>query len=75
MFSWIIRMPHDRWNMRRENGPCSRVTWLWYSSIGLIFAAAEFIVLRVGTEHGAEQNARACPSGESSSWEFQDLIP
>ena len=36
MFFWIIRMPHDRWNMRSENGPCSRVTWLWYSSIGLI---------------------------------------
>src|ERR1019366_10091678 len=36
MFFWIIRMPHDRWNMRSENGPCSRVTWLWYNSIGLI---------------------------------------
>ena len=28
IFFWIIRMPHERWNMRRENGPCSRVTWL-----------------------------------------------
>ena len=36
MFFWIIRMPHERWNMRSENGPCSRVTWLWYNSIGLI---------------------------------------
>ena len=36
IFRWIIRMPHERWNMRSENGPCSRVTWLWYSSIGLI---------------------------------------
>ena len=36
MFSWIIRMPQERWNMRSENGPCSRVTWLWYSSIGLM---------------------------------------
>ena len=36
MFCWIIRMPQERWNMRRENGPCSRVTWLWYSSIGLM---------------------------------------
>ena len=31
-----MRMPHERWNMRSENGPCSRVTWLWYSSIGLM---------------------------------------
>jgi len=27
---------HERWNMRREKGPCTRVTWLWYSSMGLI---------------------------------------
>ena len=40
IFCWILRIPHDRWNMRRENGPCSRVTWLWYSSIGLIFRLA-----------------------------------
>ena len=36
MLCWMKMMPHDRWNMRSENGPCSRVTWLWYSSIGLI---------------------------------------
>ena len=36
MFCWMNMMPHERWNMRSENGPCSRVTWLWYSSIGLI---------------------------------------
>ena len=29
MFSWIIMMPQERWNMRSENAPCSRVTWLW----------------------------------------------
>src|SRR3954471_302325 len=29
-------MPHERWCIRSENGPCARVTWLWYSSIGLI---------------------------------------
>src|SRR3954464_8128583 len=29
-------MPHERWCMRSENGPCARVTWLWYSSIGLM---------------------------------------
>jgi len=28
IFSWIIMMPQDRWNMRRENTPCSRITWL-----------------------------------------------
>ena len=28
MFAWIIVMPHERWNMRSENGPCTRVTWL-----------------------------------------------
>jgi len=36
MFAWIIMMPHERWNIRNENAPCARVTWLWYSSIGLI---------------------------------------
>ena len=28
MFCWIIIMPHERWNMRSEKLPCSRVTWL-----------------------------------------------
>ena len=28
MFSWIIMMPQERWNMRSENEPCARVTWL-----------------------------------------------
>ena len=36
MFAWISISPHERWNIRSENGPCTRVTWLWYSSIGLI---------------------------------------
>jgi hypothetical protein len=36
MFCWMSMMPHERWNIRSENGPCSRVTWLWYSSIGLM---------------------------------------
>ena len=26
--------PQERWNRRSENGPCTRVTWLWYNSIG-----------------------------------------
>jgi hypothetical protein len=36
MFAWIIMMPHERWNIRSENGPWARVTWLWWSSIGLM---------------------------------------
>ena len=28
MFAWIIMMPQERWNIRRENAPCARVTWL-----------------------------------------------
>ncbi len=36
MFAWISIRPQERWNIRSENGPCARVTWLWYSSIGLI---------------------------------------
>jgi hypothetical protein len=36
MFFWIIMMPHERWNIRSEKAPCARVTWLGYSSIGLI---------------------------------------
>ena len=36
MFCWRNIRLHVRWNMRSENGPCSRVTWLWYSSTGLI---------------------------------------
>jgi hypothetical protein len=26
MFYRINMIPHERWNMRSENGPCSRVT-------------------------------------------------
>ena len=29
MFFWIIISPQERWNMRSEKLPCSRVTWLW----------------------------------------------
>ena len=29
IFSWIIMMPQERWNMRSEKLPCARVTWLW----------------------------------------------
>ena len=36
MFAWISIRPQLRWNIRSENGPCIRVTWLWYSSIGFI---------------------------------------
>ena len=36
MLAWISMMPQLRWNIRSENGPCVRVTWLWYSSIGFI---------------------------------------
>src|SRR5262245_29740913 len=36
MFRWMNISPQLRWNMRSENGPCSRVTWLWYSSAGLL---------------------------------------
>jgi hypothetical protein len=36
MFSWIIMIPQERWNIRSENAPCARVTWLWYSSMGLM---------------------------------------
>src|SRR3972149_6592408 len=36
MFSRRNIRLHVRWNIRSENGPCSRVTWLWYSSTGLI---------------------------------------
>jgi hypothetical protein len=28
MFSWINMMVQDRWNIRKENALCSRVTWL-----------------------------------------------
>ena len=28
MFAWMSMSPHERWNMRREKGPCDRVTWL-----------------------------------------------
>jgi hypothetical protein len=35
-FAWISISPHERWNIRSEKPPCTRVTWLWYSSIGLI---------------------------------------
>ena len=31
-----MTIPQDRWNIRSEKAPCARVTWLWYSSIGLM---------------------------------------
>ena len=27
--AWISISPHERWNMRSEKAPCTRVTWLW----------------------------------------------
>src|SRR5262245_19523856 len=36
MFSRRNIRLHVRWNIRSEKGPCSRVTWLWYSSAGLM---------------------------------------
>ena len=64
MFSWIIMMPQERWNMRRENAPCARVTWLWYSSMGLMDAAAELVVLGVGAEDGGKAG-----HGRASLWD------
>jgi hypothetical protein len=29
MFAWISIRPQERWNIRSENGPCTRETWLW----------------------------------------------
>ncbi len=29
MLAWIIIRPQLRWNIRSENAPCVRVTWLW----------------------------------------------
>ncbi len=26
---WIMVMPQERWNMRKEKLPWARVTWLW----------------------------------------------
>lgn len=32
--TWISISPQERWNIRKENGPWTRVTWLCHSSIG-----------------------------------------
>ena len=36
MLAWMSMIPQLRWNIRSENAPCVRVTWLWYNSIGFI---------------------------------------
>ena len=28
ILAWISISPQERWNMRSEKGPCTRVTWL-----------------------------------------------
>ena len=29
MLAWMSISPQERWNMRSEKGPCTRVTWFW----------------------------------------------
>ena len=43
--------------MRSEKGPCSRVTWLWYSSMGLIRRLPNSSSCAYGPKTEAEQNA------------------
>ena len=49
--------PQERWNSRSENGPCTRVTWLWYNSIGFLQPAAIFVVLGIRSKDAAQQDA------------------
>ena len=58
MLAWMSMMPQLRWNIRSENGPCVRVTWLWYSSIGFITPAAVLVVLGVGAEDAGQEDLR-----------------
>ena len=74
MFSWIIMMPQERWNMRSENGPCARVTWLWYSSIGLMDAAAELVVLGIGPEDRGEEDSGVNALGMSCLCHDSDFL-
>ena len=48
--------PQERWNRRSENGPCTRVTWLWYNSIGFLQPAAILIVLGIRSEDARQQD-------------------
>ena len=59
MLAWMSIRPQERWNIRSENGPCTRVTWLWYSSIGLMRPAAVLVVLGIGSEDARQQHPRA----------------
>ena len=59
MLCWIMRMPHERWNMRSENGSLLARHLVVVQLHGVDGAAAELVVLRVGTENRAEQNAGA----------------
>ena len=36
MLAWMSISPQLRWNIRMENAPCMRVTWLCQSSMGLM---------------------------------------
>src|SRR5450759_3524440 len=57
MLRCISISPQARWNMRSEKGPCARVTWLWYSSAGLIARAGPLLAAHVPSILGADADA------------------
>ena len=63
MFFWIIRIPHERWNMRRENGTLLARHLVVVQLHRVNLPAAEFIVLGVGAKDGTEQNTSASAFG------------
>ena len=63
MFCWIIMMPQERWNIRSEKGPCARVTWLWYSSIGLMARLPYSSSWAYGPKTEAEENTGSTALG------------
>ena len=60
MFSWIIMMPHERWNIRNEKASLGARHLVMVKLHRVDAAAAELIILRVRSENGGQKNAGTC---------------
>ncbi len=66
IFSWIIMMPQERWNMRSEKAALRARHLVVIELHRIDGAAAEFVVLRVRPKDGGQQDARALALGMGS---------
>ena len=70
--AWIIMMPHERWNIRSEKLPLRARDLVVIKLHGVDGAAAEFIVLRVGSEDRTQQHTRRNTLSADFFFNFQN---